>query len=220
MTTTKTLYLAIVFAFFSAISMGNAHALPLWQYGIEDQSASEFRTVEGGSFETESVIDFGNVSVNSPSQMNGSGGPGYLYGQNPYSDFGIESAAAEMLTFEFTLEIDYRRLDLFYGRMGSEVDQIFFDGAEIFKADGTAENHYDLFEYAITGEILAGTHSLTIAYLGDYSGNGHFIDFVRMENGDPLGNGSPAPVPEPGTIILVGSGLVGLLRYRKKFNRS
>ena len=170
METRKLLLLAIVLTFI--LTINTAYALPLWQFGIEDQSYSEFKSNPGGSFEPETIIGFG-------------------------------------LTFEFTLTEDYRQLDLSYGRMGAEIDDVYFDGVKIFSADGTAEGQYDLFEYAITGEIYAGDHTLTVAYADD-AGNGHYIDFMRLDNGDLL-NGRTNSIPEPGTIFLVGTGILGLV---------
>lgn len=225
MTAKKFFNMAIILILISTLDLSVAFASPLWQYGLEDQSYSEFNTVESGFFETQSVINIGNVNVDSPTLFSGYGYPGYLYTQNPYPEYShVTTATVESLTFNFTLESDYSQLDLFYGRFGSEIDYIFFDGVEILSVDGTAESQWDLFEIAITGEINAGDHALTLVYGGGDAANGHYIDFIRLENGiiadNYSENGSPAPVPEPGTVYLISSGLVGLLAYRKKFRRS
>ena len=204
METRKLLLLAIVLTFI--LTINTAYALPLWQFGIEDQSYSEFKSNPGGSFEPETIIGFGSVSVDDPSMYSGFFSPGYLYTSNHPL---VDTASTASLTFEFTLTEDYRQLDLSYGRMGAEIDDVYFDGVKIFSADGTAEGQYDLFEYAITGEIYAGDHTLTVAYADD-AGNGHYIDFMRLDNGDLL-NGRTNSIPEPGTIFLVGTGILGLV---------
>jgi hypothetical protein len=222
----KILLLAVVLLFVATVSINTAYALTLWEFGIEDQSYSEFATVDGGSFEHSSVISVGNVNVDNPVLLSGANSPGYLYTHNPYPQYNhVTTSAVKVLSFEFTLENNYSQLDLSYGRFGSEIDHILFDGVQIFSADGSAEGQWDLFEYAITGNILAGNHALTLAYAGGDAFNGHYIDFLRLGNGilaenDDGGGGNTAPVPEPGTIFLIGTGIAGLLGYRKKILRS
>jgi hypothetical protein len=227
MKTKNLLLLAIVLLFIFTVNINTASALPLWQYGLADQSWSEFETVEGGSFQDQYTVNFGNVSAQNPALNSGASGPGYMYIDNPYPQYShVTTAAAAVLTFEFTLENDYRQLDLVYGRFGAEINYLSFDGNDIFSADGTAEGQYDLFEYAIIGDIYAGDHTLTLAYGGGDAGNGNFLDFIRLENGILLAdngqNSSPAPVPEPGTIFLLGTGIVGLVSgcRRKMKNES
>ena len=85
--------------------------------------------------------------------------------------------------------------------------------------DGTAEGQWDLFEVAITGGDLnlnAAEHTLSVGYGGGDLANGHYIDFIRLENGVPVGDVS---VPEPATLFLLCTGMVCAGVFRRKIGR-
>jgi hypothetical protein len=76
--------------------------------------------------------------------------------------------------------------------------------------------------YAADGSVVHSiAQVLTIGYADySFSGFGNFLGFSISENTDPAGlryqNFSYTPVPIPGAVWLLGSGLVGLLGFRKK----
>lgn len=91
---------------------------------------------------------------------------------------------------------------------------------------GVLDLQYDGLTTVLQAKALglgAGTHSikLAIADAGDWIlDSGVFIQGGSFSDQpvDPGGNGT-APVPEPGTLLLLGGGVLGLLAYRRVAGR-
>ena len=88
---------------------------------------------------------------------------------------------------------------------GSEVGRGTFSYGMIQSSGFVGDSHY----------LLTG---FDLSFLGD--GTDFYSHFTMgCGNDNLMGQGTTAPVPEPATMVLLGSGLVGLALYRRKMKK-
>lgn len=164
----------------------------LWQIGTPDgavdpvQGASEYLitgTIEDeDSWVWEESIDYyvqdDTDPINTP-QCPGVIGPFNVLvvandGRPP-----IDTTARLNIMFELHCDYEAGDLVLYYDRYGSEQDDLRIDlDGEIGSASAT-EGGFQQFTYSLPA-LEAGNHTISIIYMGGGSGNGHYIDYLKL----------------------------------------
>jgi hypothetical protein len=86
---------------------------------------------------------------------------------------------------------------------------VFFDDLLVADVDGFKYEFTDWEQYVVTFDVAqAGDYDLMFSAVGNDNSLGGFLDDISM-----------ASVPEPATMILFGSGLVGLVALARKKNK-
>jgi hypothetical protein len=90
--------------------------------------------------------------------------------------------ATKVLYIHFGLGCDYaaNELTLTYDRYGSEDDELYLNGNFLGNAPGVVEGGFAHYTYPLP-EVDAGSHVLEIRYVGGGAGNGHYIDYLKLE---------------------------------------
>lgn len=157
---------------------------------------------------TNGVPQYGGTVTNTAS--------GYSVTQNTYG-------------YNYVLDLDFSNnsYDIYSLTSSSWVKTAYYDSNKgsnpwqyvsggVYVGHGTISYATGLSDGA-TG-FLGGSHNTATVDLGFLDPGTDFYAHFTMGcgNDDLMGHGSTAPVPEPGTMILLGTGLIGISRYARK----
>jgi len=112
-----------------------------------------------------------------------------------------------LLNLNFSLDCDYDdfgELLFHYDRYGSEYDELYFDlvmDETYFARVAATENRFGSYTFDMVekvGSIAKGNHTISIKYAGGGSGNGHYIDYMKLVSMlDPAACVNQPPVADP-----------------------
>jgi len=166
------------------IAQSNANGVAPWQIGTPDGNVSpidgslEYPASGAWTPTFDYYVGTDSDPINFPSM------PGYIGPDNVCEFAGgrpCTDTTAELI-INFTLNCDYGagELTLVYDRYGSESDKLFLDEeVEPFATISGTEGGFRQFSFDL-GPISAGDHTITIQYAGGGSGNGHYIDYLKL----------------------------------------
>ena len=127
------------------------------------------------------------------------------------SDFVFDTDYGFTLFFDYQL---YANLEDPPPSVNSDWDSIVLQPDSGIPDDGT----YDALA-SVDGASLADSFTVSFVWLGSGTPGAQSFD-VYDPSFNTIDSGQSAPVPEPATILLVGSGLVGIIALKKKTKNS
>ncbi len=207
----------------SAVStFGNASiavADTIWQIGIPHGSVNPiagsaeypYTPYDGIGYFTPTFNYY--VDSDNPFDLNPDA-PGYLSNMSLGAIVGLNDRrnrtdATSLFNIFFTPGVCLLDPWLIYDRYGSERDIVYLDGIELANLSIDIEENFRHFAFNLP-DLSAEQHVISIAYNDGGADNGHYIDYIQMQ---------ATPVPEPGTMLLLSTGLAGLIAFGRRFKK-
>ena len=206
------LFLPCIFVF-----IGSAHSTLLTNGDFEDPA----RTSGWGVYETIpgwSTVDGPGIEIQTSGTVSGisaqSGNQYVELDSHPSPGNSSMIQILELHAGSYILDFWYRPRTNTSGSNGIQVGVQNSDKDFLFTAmvDGTSSqfNSWQQYFYDFT-IATTGQYGVYFGAIGTSETLGGFIDNVSLNS---------APVPEPGILLLLGSGLAGLALYRRRMNKA